>query len=103
MLGHHQKLKDRMKILILSAWALASIIPAAFLAADAHSLLEAKKYPTPWFSSNWLEEPVTNVYLAFHESREYTTLNAIKSEIWRVREVRVGHSVFWTTLERKPV
>lgn len=72
-------------------------------AFDTHSLLQSKKYGTPWYSSNWLEQPVTNLYLAFHESREYTTTNAIKSEIWRVREVRAGEAVFLTTLERKPI
>lgn len=79
------------------------MLVAGVLAADAHSLLESKKYGTPWYSANWLEQPVTNFYLAFHESREYSTINAIKSEIWRVREVPVGDAVFWTTLERKPI
>ena len=81
----------------------ATMLVAAFLAADASSLLKSKNYSTPWYSSNWIEQPITNLYLSFHDSREYTTTNAIKSEVWRVREVRVGKSVFWTTLERKPI
>ena len=87
----------------LGVWALSSIFMGAVLAADTHSLLESKKYGTPWYSSSWLEQPVTNLYLAFYPSREYTTTNAIKSETWRVREVQAGDAVFWTTLERKPI
>ena len=92
-----------MKIIPYTPWVLCSMVVAGIPAADTYSLLESKKYGTPWFSSSRIELPVTNLFLGFHESREYTTMNAIKSEIWRVREVCTGDAMFSTTLERKPV
>lgn len=92
-----------MKIFPYTVWALCSMLVFRLLAAETYSLLGSRKYAIPWYSSNWQEQPVANLSFAFHESREYTTMNAIKSEIWRVREVRAGDAVFWTTLERKPI
>ena len=76
---------------------------AGIPAADTCSVLESKKYGTLSFSSSRSALPVTNLDLAFHQCREHTTMNAIKSKIWRVREARSGDAVSSTTLEQKPI
>lgn len=70
---------------------------------DTADLQESLSFPTPWYSTNWLLYPVTNLYLAFHDSREYITTNALKTERWRVREVKVGNALFWTRLDSQPL
>lgn len=60
------------------------------------------KHKDSWFGT-WLEMPYTNARVLIAPHKEYETTNAIKSEVWRVREAFIGGTAFWTALERKPV
>lgn len=63
------------------------------------------QYKTPWYS-NTMVHPYTTIRLKFADEQdihEYWTKNAIGSEEWHVRDVKVGDTTFWTLLERKPV
>ena len=62
-----------------------------------------KEYKTPWYENSFIREPYTTVRLALADKnnvKEYWTKNAIGSENWFVREVKVGEIEFWTILER---
>ena len=92
---------------IALVWALllAGLSATGVVVADAisfHAALQSS-YTTPWHSTSWLREPYTNAVLAFYPANDYWTMNAIKSERWRVRERTVGGVTFWTTLERQPI
>lgn len=60
-------------------------------------------YKTPWYSTNWLVSPYTNLRLLGKPSTEFWTTNAIGSEFWYEREVRVDDKTYWTILQRFPI
>lgn len=65
--------------------------------------LTSKQYKTPWYDNSVMKEPYTTVRLALADNsnvKEYWTKNAIGSQKWFVREVKVGETEFWTILER---
>lgn len=53
-------------------------------------------YETPWYSQNWLKEPYTNFKLFGYPATFYVTTNGDASQIWIVKEKRVGNKIFWT-------
>lgn len=60
------------------------------------------QYKTPWYTNDY-KEPYTTIRLSLADKsnvKEYWTKNAIGSEDWFVREVKVGETTFWTILER---
>lgn len=101
-----------MKIsLSLIGWAAA--LPALVLTAasvgihvwrDARSFQDlAASQQTPYFDTSWLRQPYTNYRLRAYPATERETMNAIGSERWLVREIKVGAATFWTVLRREPV
>lgn len=95
-----------MKTLTLPVVLALALLPATLIwvVCDAfhyHRMIAAD-YKTPWYSASWLAQPYTNLRLALQPAREYWTMNAIKTEQWRIRETAVDNVVFWTALERIP-
>lgn len=86
-------------ILAICVCALAWILPDAIAYHDQAS----SDYRTPWYSTSWLEQPYTNLRLLAQPASEYKTRNAIGTEQWLVRDVKVGSKTFWTILQRKPI
>ncbi len=86
-------------------WALAALFALPVWIGDVAKFhdLQDGHYKTPWYTTSWLRMPYTNLRLANSERREYWTKNAIRSEDWLVREVRLGELTYWTTLRREPV
>lgn len=80
-------------LLAMAAWFGADI-------ARFHGIVG--KHKNSWFGT-WLEMPYTNARVLIAPHKEYETTNAIKSEVWRVREASIGGTAFWTALERKPI
>lgn len=85
------------------AAALFALAAAVWLVADViryHTVVGTTA--NSWFGT-WMAMPYTNARVLLASSREYATPNAIKSEMWRVREAVIGGTAFWTVLERTPV
>ncbi len=64
------------------------------------------QYKTPWYTNSFMKEPYTTVRLSLADKpnvKEYWTKNAIGSQDWFVREVKVGETTFWTLLERNEI
>lgn len=62
---------------------------------EYHSIMGGT-YNTPWYSESILKQPYTNLRLAFHHSEFKVETNACGSQIWVVKETKVGDKNFWT-------
>jgi hypothetical protein len=97
---------------ILAGWAIAVTVFAGIVfitnfAMDFstyQSIFEGN-YETPWYSPNWFKEPYTNFKLSEHEKEAvfYVTTNACGSQIWLVKEVKIGDKAYWTTEQRMEI
>jgi ABC-type microcin C transport system permease subunit YejE len=68
--------------------------------------ITSAQYKTPWYTNSFMKEPYTTVRLSLADKvnvKEYWTKNAIGSQDWFVREVKVGETTFWTLLERNEI
>jgi ABC-type microcin C transport system permease subunit YejE len=68
--------------------------------------ITSAQYKTPWYTNSIMKEPYTTLRLSLTDKvnvKEYWTKNAIGSEDWLVREVKVGETTFWTLLERNEI
>ena len=77
----------------------------AFAGPDAwlYFSIQQGTYTTPWYSTNWIKQPFTNAMLFWRPSTEYWKPNGTETEMWHVREVKIGNLTYWTTLERVPI
>lgn len=86
-----------------SAAVLVACFVAVWVGCDAARFHSIKGMtPDSWFGS-WLAMPYSNARVLLASHRDYETRNAIKSEVWRVREAVIGGTAFWTTLDRKAI
>lgn len=86
---------------LLSVLSFMLLLVAVKDAWDFHAALESP-YQTPWYSTNWLKQPYTNLRLSLLPQREFWTENATHTERWFVREVVIGDTTFWTIKESIP-
>ena len=59
------------------------------------SIME-RSHKTPWYDKSWVRQPYTNFRLSRYPSTYYITTNGIKSQMWVVKETKVGNKDFWT-------
>lgn len=95
------QLPKKIWMLLLSIMGTLLFIVSINDAMEFHDVVKSS-YKTPWYSTNWVKQPYTNLRLAFHPKREYWTENAIHSERWLVREVEFYDTTFWTIRQSNP-
>lgn len=99
------KTKTEIKNVVMLFFIALFIFSFMITAKDFINFQEitSKQYKTPWYDNSVMKEPYTTVRLALADKsnvKEYWTKNAIGSENWYVREVKVGETEFWTIIER---
>jgi hypothetical protein len=96
-------LKEKIIVVFILIFCLIALI--FFNDFKSFQTITANSYKTPWYANDYTE-PYTSLRLAIADKSdvsEYWTPNAIGSENWLVREVKINEHVFWTILEKQKI